>query len=68
MDNEAKLDNFSATMAVEGCWELSGMEPSDENYILSCQHLIDTGLAWTLQGAFGRACQWMIDEGHCHER
>jgi hypothetical protein len=40
---------------------------SDEQYIASWQHLIDTGLAWSLQGWFGRTALRMIEEGVCHE-
>lgn len=59
------LSNFDATMIVEGQWELAGYEPSEETYIEAAQHLIDTGLAWSLQGFFGRTCQALIEAGHC---
>ena len=57
-----KLTNLEATMIAEG-----EQEPeSDEQYIQAWQHLIDTGLAWTLQGFFGRTASAMIQNGLCY--
>ena len=54
------MDNLTATMICEG------VEESDtETQIEAWQHLIDTGLAWSLQGFFGRGAQYMINEGYC---
>ena len=51
-----KLTNLEATLIAEGVQE----PESDEQYIQAWQHLIDTGLAWSLQGFFGRTASVMI--------
>jgi hypothetical protein len=58
------MDNFTATMIAEGVEEA----PSEEEYIEAWQHLIDTGLAWQLQGWFGRTATDLIEQGVCTER
>ena len=44
-----------------------GFVPCDdeEKVIEAWQHLIDTGLAWSLQGWFGRTAQGLIEAGRC---
>ena len=36
---------------------------SEEQVLEAWQHLVDTGLAYTLQGWFGRTAQTLIDQG-----
>ena len=57
------MDTFTATMIIEGVDEVE-----EDEYFEAGQVLIDSGLAWSLQGFFGRACQALIDAGHCHPK
>ncbi len=43
-----------------------GGELSDEEVVTGFQYLIDSGLAWTLQGSYGRQAQNLIELGLCH--
>ena len=53
------MDNFNAIGIAEGF-----LEPeSEEQVIEAWQHLVDTGLAWQMQGSFGRMATAMIEEG-----
>lgn len=60
--NEDQLvrDSLGFIMAYEG-----GEEMSEEELIEGFQMLIDTGLAWQLQGHYGRTAQALIAYGHC---
>ena len=47
-------------------YETQGFQTEDE-YVEFFQELIDSGMAWSLQGSYGRTAQVMIDEGYCVE-
>ncbi len=53
------MDNFTATGLAEG-WIVPH---SEEQWLDAWQHLVNTGLAWQLQGWFGRTAKHLIDEG-----
>jgi len=57
------MSNFEAIGIAEGFVEAK----NEEQYIAAWQHLIDTGLAWSLQGWFGRTAMRLIEEGVCCE-
>ena len=53
------LNSFDAVMACEGVSEV----PAGYSIEDCWQCLVDTGLAWSLQGFFGRQAKAMIDAG-----
>jgi len=53
------MDSFTATGIAEGFIEAD----SEEQVIEAWQTLVDTGLAWQLQGWFGRTAQQLINQG-----
>ena len=55
------MDAFTAVGIAEGFIEAD----SEEQVIQAWQMLIDTGMAWQLQGFFGRTAQNLIDNGIC---
>ena len=57
--NKTKMDSYRATGLAEG-W----IETSDEDEIIEAwQYLHDSGMAYTLQGWFGRTAQSLIQQG-----
>lgn len=54
------MSAFEATMIAEG-----QQDATQDEQIEAWQKLIDTGLAWQLQGSFGRMTAHLIDEGLC---
>jgi hypothetical protein len=55
------MNPYDAVMTIE-----NGTE-SESEWIDAMQYLINSGLAWQLQGSFGRAAQWAIESGLCYE-
>ena len=66
-DPTRTLSTFHATMIAEGVEEPPGDTPEEqeEAYFAAWQHLIDTGMAWQLQGFFGRTAAAFIEDGRC---
>lgn len=57
--NEEKMDDFTAAGLAEGFVEAK----SEDQVVRAWQYLHDTGLAYRLQGWFGRTAQQLIREG-----
>ena len=56
------MKDFDAVMIAEGV-----ESATEEEQIKAWQHLINTGLAWSLQGWFGRTASQLIEQGICKE-
>ena len=54
------MDTFTATMICEGVFEAE-----EDEVIQAWQHLINTGMAWQLQGWFGRTAVDLISRDIC---
>lgn len=55
------MDDYTAVGIAEGFIDC----PDEDRVLEAWQHLIDTGLAWRLQGSFGRMAASLIDAGLC---
>ena len=53
------MTKYEAVGIAEGFIEAD----SEEQVIKAYQHLVNTGLAWTLQGQFGRNADTLIEQG-----
>ena len=53
------MDNYLAVGIAEGFEE----PKNEDQFVEAWQHLVDTGLAWQLQGWFGRTAAQLIESG-----
>jgi hypothetical protein len=58
------MDTYQAVGLAEGFIEAD----SEDQVLEAWQTLVDTGMAWQLQGWFGRTARHLIEEGYIHER
>ena len=56
--NGFKFDSYTAVGVAEGFEQSSG----EEETLAAWQYLVDTGLAWSLQGFFGRTATDLIEQ------
>ena len=61
---QQNMDIFTAVQIIEG----EQIPESHEQYLEAAQALVDSGMAWILQGFFGRVCAELIQEGLIHPR
>jgi len=54
------MDSLTAVLIAEG----AEAPDSEEQYFEAWQYLVNTGMAWSLQGWFGRTAQVYINEGY----
>lgn len=58
--SKQKMSDLDAVITIEGG------DASDKEIIAAFQHLIDTGVVWSLQGFYGRTAKSLIERGICH--
>ena len=61
---EEPMDTHTAIGIAEGFIPCN----DEDRYVQAWQYLIDTGLAYRLQGSFGRAANQLIESGVCTPR
>jgi hypothetical protein len=57
------MDTYQAVGLAEGFIEAD----SEDQVLEAWQTLVDTGMAWQLQGWFGRTARHLIEEGYIHD-
>jgi hypothetical protein len=57
------MDTYQAVGLAEGFIEAD----TEEQVLEAWQTLVDTGMAWQLQGWFGRTARHLIEEGYIHD-
>jgi len=60
-------ENKSENTVVENIIRYENSMMEEEEEIQFFQELINTGLAWKLQGHYGRTAMFLIEEGLCED-
>lgn len=66
MSKKRNWTPYLAMACAEGFCE--GEEATHEEQTEAWQYLVDSGLAWTLQGWYGRTAQQLIQSGIIHKK
>lgn len=64
----SKIDISGWRLNVEDIIDYENGDMDWDRIVGFFQNLIDSGLAWTLQGTYGRMAQGLIEQGHCHRK
>ena len=65
MENQQSLFGKQIRSVSDAIFTIELGEGTEQDQIAAWQYLIDTGVVWQLQGSFGRAAAYLIDEGIC---
>jgi hypothetical protein len=65
MENKDVVREEKEFNVVDFVMAYEGDHLNDEEIIKGFQQLIDSGLAWQLQGHYGRTAMALIKSGHC---
>ena len=65
MKNQHSLFGRPITSTTDALCVIELGEGTEQDQIAAWQYLIDTGVAWTLQGWYGRNAQALIEQGLC---
>lgn len=65
MNRKIKLGDSEVSIT-DAIIAFEGGELGEDAIVALFQALIDTGLAWRLQGSYGRLAKALIEAGRCH--
>ena len=57
-----KREKLNMSNVVQAITEYENGDLTDDEVVELFQHLVDTGVVWTLQGSYGRMAQYLIDQ------